>query len=74
MTDADGRVHDLCPGGPLGPGDYQLRFGTGEYLRAPGQAAFYPEVLVRVRIDGTAGHYHLPLLLSPFGYATYRGS
>jgi 5-hydroxyisourate hydrolase len=74
VTDADGRVHDLCPQGTLGPGDYQLRFGTGEYLDSLGQAAFYPEVLVRVRIDGATGRYHLPLLLSPFGYATYRGT
>jgi 5-hydroxyisourate hydrolase len=73
VTDADGRVHDLCPQCTLGPGDYQLRF-IGEYLDALGQAAFYPEVLVRVRIDGAAGRYHLPLLLSPFGYSTYRGS
>src|SRR5438552_381678 len=65
-TDADGRIPDLNPGRALPPGDYQLRFATGEYFRGLGQAAFYPEVLVRVRLDGAADRYHLPLLLSPF--------
>jgi 5-hydroxyisourate hydrolase len=74
VTDADGRIHDLCPSRPLEPGEYQLRFGTSEYLRTLGQVAFYPEVLVRVRLDSSEGRYHLPLLLSPFGYSTYRGS
>jgi 5-hydroxyisourate hydrolase len=74
VTDADGRIPDLCPGRPLGPGDYRLRFATGDYQRGQGQAAFYPEVQVRVRLDDPPGRYHLPLLLSPFGYATYRGS
>ncbi len=72
-TDADGRVAALLPGGAPAAGDYRLRFATGEYLRGQGAAAFYPEVVVHVWLEpGTK--YHLPLLLSPFGYSTYRGS
>jgi 5-hydroxyisourate hydrolase len=74
VTDTDGRIPDLCPSGALGQGDCRLRFATGEYFRALGEAAFYPEVIVRVRLDPAAARYHLPLLLSPFGYSTYRGS
>ncbi len=73
VTDANGRIPDLAPGAALRPGEYQLRFATGDYQHALGQPALYPEVLIRVRIED-AGHYHLPLLLSPFGYTTYRGS
>jgi 5-hydroxyisourate hydrolase len=69
VTDADGRSHDLAPAG-VAPGDYRLRFATGDYH---GDTAFYPEVVVCVRLGG-ASKYHLPLLLSPFGYSTYRGS
>jgi 5-hydroxyisourate hydrolase len=72
-TDADGRVAALLPGGVPAVGDYRLRFVTGEYLQAQGFAVFYPEVVIHVRLEpGTK--YHLPLLLSPFGYSTYRGS
>ena len=68
VTDADGRVGSL--GGELEPGAYVLRFGTGAYL---GEAAFYPEVAVAFRIAADE-HHHVPLLLNPFGYSTYRGS
>jgi 5-hydroxyisourate hydrolase len=68
VTDADGRVGSL--GGELGPGPYALRFDTGGYL---GPDAFYPEVVVTFAV-GADEHYHVPLLLSPFGYSTYRGS
>jgi 5-hydroxyisourate hydrolase len=72
-TDTDGRIAALLPGGAPAAGDYRLRFATGEYFRGLGQAAFYPEVVVHVRLEpGTK--YHLPLLLSPYGYSTYRGS
>jgi 5-hydroxyisourate hydrolase len=74
VTDADGRIADLHPGGALARGEYRLRFLTGNYLRARGDAVFYPEVPVRFAIDDAAARYHLPLLLSPFGYSTYRGS
>ena len=68
-TDADGRVADLGPE-RLAPGTYRLRFDTGAYARG---AAFFPEVVVAFVVQGDA-HLHVPLLLSPFGYSTYRGS
>lgn len=70
-TDADGRVGSL--GGELDPGTYHLRFDSGSYFAARGTDGFYPEVLVTFTISG-AGHVHVPLLLSQFGYSTYRGS
>ena len=66
VTDADGRLGSI--GGDLGPGDYVLRFDTAAY--APG---FFPEVVVVFTIADER-HHHVPLLLSPFGYSTYRGS
>ena len=74
-TDADGRVRELvASGSSLGAGRYRLRFDTGTYFGALGVDAFYPEVaVVFVVADGTQ-HYHVPLLLSPYGYSTYRGS
>lgn len=68
VTDDDGRIARL--GADLAPGEYVVRFATGAYL---GADAFYPEVAVAFRV-GTDEHYHVPLLLSPFGYSTYRGS
>ncbi|PZF81098.1 hydroxyisourate hydrolase [Jiangella anatolica] len=67
VTDADGRIAALGPD-PLDAGDYVLRFDTA--------GAFYPEVVVVFAVaDADAGqHYHVPLLLSPYGYTTYRGS
>jgi 5-hydroxyisourate hydrolase len=72
-TDADGRVAALLPDGVPTAGDYRLRFATGDYYRGQGTTAFYPEVVVHVRLEPTT-KYHLPLLLSPFGYSTYLGS
>jgi 5-hydroxyisourate hydrolase len=73
-TDADGRVRALGPQ-RLQPGTYRLVFGTDEYFASLDQRdAFFPEVTVTFTADGEAPHYHVPLLLSPFGYATYRGS
>ena len=69
VTDAGGRVRDLA--GPLGTGVYQLTFETGEYLRGE---TFYPQVAVIFEIRDAEQHYHVPLLLSPFAYSTYRGS
>lgn len=75
VTDADGRVRDLTASGQtLLPGVYQLRFATGPYLASIGSAAFYPSVTVDFLIEEEGSHYHIPLLLSPFGYSTYRGS
>jgi 5-hydroxyisourate hydrolase len=68
LTDADGRVAKLAA--DLEAGTYRLVFDTGSYF----QDTFYPEVAVTFRVDGPEQHYHVPLLLSPFAYSTYRGS
>ena len=73
-TDADGRVRDFLAGAPLETGRYLLTFATGDYFRARGTRGFYPEVPVVFEVGDPAQHYHVPLLLSPFGYSTYRGS
>jgi 5-hydroxyisourate hydrolase len=74
-TDADGRVRDLIPPDvPLELGLYRLRFDTAGYFRRLSQQTFYPEVVVVFEVDDPGGHYHVPLLLAPFGYSTYRGS
>jgi 5-hydroxyisourate hydrolase len=72
MTDSDGRVTDLGPDA-LGVGTYRLLFDTGVYFAASGQNGFYPRVTIDFRLADTA-HYHVPVLLSPFAYSTYRGS
>jgi 5-hydroxyisourate hydrolase len=72
-TDEDGRVPQIGPD-RLDAGDYLLRFATGEYFAARGTRAFYPEVVVVFTVSDPGQHYHVPLLLSPFGYSTYRGS
>jgi 5-hydroxyisourate hydrolase len=71
-TDEDGRVGALGPDA-LGPGRYRLRFDTSVYFARSGQRGFHPEVLVVFEIADTS-HHHVPLLLSPFAYSTYRGS
>ena len=53
---------------------YRITFDTGSYFQARGIASFYPEVTVTFEITGPGEHYHVPLLLSPFAYSTYRGS
>ena len=72
-TDEDGRVGRLGPD-PLEPGGYTLRFDTAAYFAASGRTTFYPEVAVTFIVAGGGEHYHVPVLLSPFGYSTYRGS
>jgi 5-hydroxyisourate hydrolase len=72
VTDDDGRVHELLTG-ELEDGRYRLTFDTAQYFRTVGEVAFYPEVSVVFTVAG-GGHHHVPLLLSPFGYTTYRGS
>ena len=64
----------LPSGGQLDAGTYRLTFNTSEYYAALGQRCFYPEVAITFRVDDPAQHYHIPLLVSPFGYSTYRGS
>ncbi|MBL1075796.1 hydroxyisourate hydrolase [Nocardia sp. 2] len=70
-TDSDGRIGSL--GGTLPPGTYRLRFETGAYFTAQGVESFYPEVTIAFVATGER-HYHVPLLLSPFAFSTYRGS
>jgi 5-hydroxyisourate hydrolase len=70
-TDADGRVREL---GALDAGTYTLTFDTGGYFAATGQQGFYPEVAVTFVVTDPGQHHHVPLLLSPFAYSTYRGS
>lgn len=76
QTDADGRLRlgngTDSPG--FEPGVYRITFGSGAYFEASGTASFYPEVTVTFEMTGEGGHYHVPLLLSPFAYSTYRGS
>jgi 5-hydroxyisourate hydrolase len=73
VTDADGRVPGLLAG-PLSAGTHRLVFATGEWFKAQGVAGFYPEVTVVFDVQDPGAHHHVPLLLSPFGYSTYRGS
>ncbi|MDP8981276.1 MAG: hydroxyisourate hydrolase [Acidobacteriota bacterium] len=69
VTDADGRIRSfLADGRALLPGLYRIRFDTSH------QSRFFPEVTIEFRVDDPAQHYHVPLLLSPYGYSTYRGS
>jgi 5-hydroxyisourate hydrolase len=72
-TDGDGRITELGPDG-LPAGGYRLVFGTGGYFGAGGQVTFYPRVVVEFEIADPGQHYHVPLLVSPHGFTTYRGS
>jgi hydroxyisourate hydrolase len=74
ITNSDGRVSDLLADGQvLQPGVYKVVFDTGGYYKALNTKTFYPEVTVVFETFDTT-HYHVPLLLNPFGYSTYRGS
>jgi 5-hydroxyisourate hydrolase len=73
VTDADGRVGTIGPD-VLDAGAYRLRFASGGYFAAQGTSAFYPEVVVVFTVADPAQHYHVPVLLNPYGYSTYRGS
>ena len=72
-TDAEGRVADLGPD-RLDAGRYRLIFDTGSYFSSSGQIGFFPEVTLVFIIAGSGERYHVPLLLSPFAFSTYRGS
>jgi 5-hydroxyisourate hydrolase len=74
VTDASGRILDLGPEGPPKRGVYRLTFDTAGYFRAKKTPCFFPSVSVLFEIEDPAQHYHVPLLLSPFGYSTYRGT
>lgn len=73
-TDADGRVKELVPEGKLTAGTYRITFDTGSYFAAQKVEGFYPEACIVFTVRDAEAHYHVPLLLSPFGYSTYRGS
>ena len=72
-TDEDGRVADLGPV-DLAAGEYRVVFDTGTWFAQSGTAGFYPEVAITFALEDPATHYHVPLLLSPFAFSTYRGS
>jgi 5-hydroxyisourate hydrolase len=74
MTDSDGRVNRLLGAEPLAEGVYRLTFETGAHYRTLGRDSFYERVEIQFRVIDATEHYHVPLLLSPFGYSTYRGS
>lgn len=73
-TDADGRAVLMSGRGSFAAGRFRIVFSTGEYFAARGVATFYPRVTVEFEITDADDSYHVPLLLSPFGYSTYRGS
>lgn len=74
VTDDDGRISDLLdPDTILDQGTYRMVFQTGDYFSSQGITGFYPSVTIVFTTEDTS-HYHIPLLLNPFGYSTYRGS
>lgn len=72
-TNADGRVADLGPD-RVEAGTYRLVFDTATYFAATGQSAFFPEVSLTFALTDPEQHHHVPVLLSPFAYSTYKGS
>jgi 5-hydroxyisourate hydrolase len=73
QTDPDGRIAPVF-GGELEAGTYVLLFSAGAYFSAAGIATFFDEIPIRFVVEKGLSKYHIPLLLSPFGYSTYRGS
>lgn len=74
-TDANGRVTTLTEGRALAPGTYRLTFDLGAYHRAHGMSVpFFPEARVTFNVRDTTEHYHVPIVISPYGYSTYRGA
>jgi 5-hydroxyisourate hydrolase len=73
-TDADGRIKDLMPEGSLTAATYRITFDTGAYFASHQTKGFFPVASIVFEIEDLKSHYHVPLLLSPFGYSTYRGS
>jgi 5-hydroxyisourate hydrolase len=74
-TDADGRLKNLLPDDAvLLSGTYRLTFETGKYFDEQSIESFYPQVTISFIIRDATQHYHVPLLLNPFGFSTYRGS
>ena len=74
-TDSDGRLRTLLPdGAPIVPGEYRLVFDTESYFARLYPSRFYKRITVEFTVDPGEAHVHVPLLLSPFGYTTYRGT
>lgn len=73
-TDADGRIPDLLGSDRMQAGPHRLTFDTGGWYAARGEATFWLDVVVAFDVTDPAAHHHVPLLLSPYGYSTYRGS
>ena len=73
VTDSDGRVANLAPDS-LPAGDFRISFLVEEYFKRQEVKSFYPIVRIEFKVDDPKQHYHVPLLLNPFGYSTYRGS
>ena len=75
VTGPNGRITALFPENqPLTQGIYKVTFKTGDWFKKNNQSTFFPEVPVIFKVDGSVSHYHIPLLLSPYGYSTYRGN
>jgi 5-hydroxyisourate hydrolase len=74
VTDSDGRVNDLLHGALLQIGNHRLVFQTGNYFDQLGVNAFFPIVTIDFTVSDSTRHHHVPLLLAPFSYSTYRGS
>ncbi len=73
-TDADGRLRTLTQAFTMVASTYRITFHTGAYFTKLGATGFYPEVTIAFEVRDSAQHYHVPLLLNPYGYSTYRGS
>ncbi|QOL51188.1 hydroxyisourate hydrolase [Massilia litorea] len=75
VTDAQGRVRALYPAGKaLASGAYRIVFKTGEHYARLRQPTFFEQIPIEFKVADTTQHYHIPLLLSPYGYSTYRGN
>ena len=75
VTNSDGRAPGLVPEGyAIAAGTYKMTFATSDYFEKIGGVCFYPKVEVTFELSSTSEHFHVPLLISPFGYSTYRGS
>jgi 5-hydroxyisourate hydrolase len=75
-TNSDGRTAPLLSGDRISPGTYELIFHVDDYLRAerPAEPPFFDRIIIRFAVSEQEGDYHVPLLLAPYGYSTYRGS
>jgi 5-hydroxyisourate hydrolase len=73
-TDGEGRLRHLLAPGSLAEGAYRLTFHTRSYFESRKTVGLYPQVVVEFEVRDAKQHYHIPLLLSPYGYSTYRGS